>query len=106
MDYIIIKTATDNYKEAKSISKNLVENKLASAVHIQKIESIYRWQNKVENIKEYTLSIRTIKSNFQKISDYIKNNHHYITPEILSIKIENGSPEFLSWIEENLGPLN
>lgn len=101
MKYIIITTATDDIEEARSISKSLVENKLAATVHISKIESFYTWKKKVENEEEYLLSIKTKKSLFKDIETYIKENHHYDLPEIVMIPINKTSKEFCNWINEN-----
>lgn len=101
MKAIIVQTTCSSKKEAKKIAKILVEEKLAACVHLSKIESIYMWENKLCVDKEVRLNIKTKKENFKKIQRKIKENHSYDLPEIIEIKITNGSLEYLQFIEGN-----
>ena len=48
----IIYSTTDTIDTAKTIARSLVKEKLVACVHIiPKIESIYRWQGKIEESK-------------------------------------------------------
>lgn len=101
MKAIIIQTTCSSKKEAKKIAKLLVKEKLAACVQLSKIKSIYSWENKLCVDKEVRLNIKTKKENFKKIQRKIKENHSYDLPEIIEIKITNGSLEYLQFIEGN-----
>lgn len=58
MGYIQVFTTTNDKEEARKISRKLVENKLASCAQITKIESIYRWEEKIEETEEFLLIIK------------------------------------------------
>ena len=48
-DKIVVLVTTSSLRESKKIAKHLVEARLAACVNItQPIQSIYRWQGKVE----------------------------------------------------------
>lgn len=96
--YIQVFTTTENKEEAKKISRKLVENKLASCVQITKIESVYRWEEKIEETEELLLIIKTKKEMYNQIEKTIKETHSYKTPEIIAIEISEGSKEYLDWI--------
>ncbi len=100
MSYIIIQTTCSNKIEAKSIAKNLIENKLAACIQMSEIESFYTWENKICNEKEILLSIKTKKENFKKIKSKIKELHSYDVPEIISLRIENASKEYKKFIRK------
>ncbi len=36
-----------------------------------------------------------------KVIEYVKQNHSYSVPEVISVKIEQGSSEYLKWIDES-----
>ena len=103
MNPIVIYTSIDNKENAKSLAKRIINNKLAACVNIIPIEeSLYYWQGKLESESEFQLMIKTdirYKSSIEKL---IKKNHSYELPEILVINIDDGSNEYLKWMEDNL----
>ncbi len=101
MKLIIIKTTFDNKKEAKKVAKLLVQEKLSPCVQITKIKSIYSWNNKLCEDKEYLLSIKTKKQHYKKIQRKIKENHSYDLPQILAINMVKTSYEYKHFIKEN-----
>lgn len=66
MNITIVKTTCKDKKEAENISKSLIKDKLAACVQMQKIKSIYFWNNKLCEDKEILLSIKTKKVYFHK----------------------------------------
>jgi len=101
MKAIIIQTTCSSKTEAKKIAKILIDKNLAACVQISKINSIYKWNKKICEDKEYLLYIKTKKENFRKIQRKIKENHSYDLPEILAIKMINASKEYLNFIGDN-----
>lgn len=100
-EFIIIKTTYPNIKSAQKLAEHLLQAKLAACIQLTKINSIYSWQNKIENSEEISLSIKTKKSNYKKIEKVILKNHDYEVPQIFSIKIDQGFESYLNWIDSN-----
>ena len=102
MKPIAVVTTLANREEAHRLARALVERKLAACVNIvPKIASIYRWEGKVEQAEEWLLVIKTGVA-FEKVRDAIREMHSYELPECLAIAIEDGSPEYLKWLVEDL----
>lgn len=101
MKPIIVQTTCENKKEAKKLSKLLIENELAACVQFYKIKSVYTWKKKLCVDKEVLLNIKTKKENFKKIQRKIKENHSYDVPEIIAMDISNASKGYLKFIEGN-----
>jgi len=103
MKYIVVFITTSNQKEANKIAKILVEKKLAACVNIiSRINSIYRWQGKIEHSEESLLVVKTKQSLWQDLSKRIKKEHSYKTPEIIALPIIKGFEPYLNWIETSV----
>ncbi len=98
----LIVTSTGSHEEAQRIARTLIERRLAACVNIiPGIESIYRWQETIEQSEEWLLFIKTTTANFAAVRDAIKELHSYELPECISVEIKAGSPEYLKWISES-----
>jgi periplasmic divalent cation tolerance protein len=102
-DKRIVLSTAGSEEEARKIARHLVEHQLAACVNlVPRIESIYRWQGKVESSQEWLLLIKTSAENFPRVRDAIRELHSYDLPECISITIENGSSEYLNWLANSL----
>ena len=97
---IIIFITASSSEEAQKIATALVEEKLVACVNIiPQIKSIYWWEGKVCQDDEVMLISKTKQSLFTTLIGRVKALHSYEVPEIISFPISEGSPEYLSWIE-------
>ena len=102
-DKRVVLSTAGSEDEARKIAHNLVENQLAACVNIVPgIESIYRWQGKVETAREWLLLIKTTAEKFPAVRDAIRELHSYDLPECIAIPIDDGSTEYLEWIGESV----
>ncbi|HEY6766880.1 MAG TPA: divalent-cation tolerance protein CutA [Candidatus Sulfotelmatobacter sp.] len=100
---LILSTAGSE-DEAQKIAHALVSRQIAACVNIvPQIESVYRWQGKVESSREWLLLIKTTHEKFPAVRDAIKELHSYDQPECIAMTIDDGSPEYLQWIADSLG---
>lgn len=98
-DKKIVLTTAGSHEEARKIAEVLVERRLAACVNIvSSLESVYRWQGKVERAAEWLLIIKTIESAFGKVRDTIAELHSYDLPECILLALEDGSAAYLEWI--------
>ena len=97
---VFITTPIDKGEE---IATFLVENKLAACVNIvPKVKSIYWWQGKIERDEEALLVIKTSYDKMDILIQKVKGIHPYSVPEIISMEIKEGNPDYLKWIGESL----
>jgi len=100
----IVLTTTGTQEEARKIAYALVERRLAACVNlVQHLESIYRWQDKVESAQEWLLLIKTQADLFERVRDAVKELHSYDLPECVMLEVGAGSREYLDWIAKNTG---
>jgi periplasmic divalent cation tolerance protein len=99
----IVVTTTGSPEEARKIANALLDRRLAACVNVlPTMESVYRWQGKVESAQEWLLLIKTDEASTAKVHDLIVGMHSYELPEVIEIAIDGGSPAYLRWIEESL----
>ena len=99
---IVLSTASSE-DEARKIALHLVEQQLAACVNVvPRIESIYRWQGKVETSRECLLLIKTTAEKFPGVRDAIRELHSYELPECIALSIEDGSDAYLEWIDQSV----
>jgi periplasmic divalent cation tolerance protein len=103
-DKRLVLTTCGSLEEAQSIAYALVERQLAACVNIvPQIESVYRWQGKVETATEYLLIIKTTAAAFTRLREALSELHSYELPECIVIAIEDGSAGYLEWISQSVG---
>lgn len=102
-DMRIVLTTTGSQEEARAIARGLVERRLAACVNIiPKIESVYRWQGKVEEAEEFLLTVKTTEAASVRVQDAIREMHSYELPECIVISIADGSESYLKWIGDSV----
>lgn len=102
-DYCIVLCTCPDAKSAESIADNLVENQLAACVNIVSgMTSVYRWKGKIEKSQELLLIVKSKSAVFSTVKNAILKIHPYELPEIISIPLQNGYSDYLSWIDNNI----
>jgi len=97
----IVYSTIGSIKDAKRIAKNLVEEQLVACVNIlPNIESVYRWEGKIECDKEVVLIAKTTDNNVKKTIERIKSLHSYKVPDIIVLPIIGGLKEYLEYIAD------
>ncbi len=99
----IVLTTAGSAEEARKLADALVDRRLAACVNVvPKIESVYRWQGKVERAEEWLLIIKTQVSAFGGVRATIEALHSYELPECILLDVTDGDQEYLDWIAANV----
>jgi periplasmic divalent cation tolerance protein len=102
-DKRIVFTTAGSEEEARKIARHLVEHRLAACVNIiPRMESVYRWQGKVESAQEWLLLIKTTAERFPAVRDAVGELHSYDLPECIAVSVEDGSLPYLQWLEDSV----
>ena len=90
---------------ARRISRQLVTENLAACANIiPALESIYRWQDKIESAQEALVFFKTTAARYTAFQDRLKSLHPYDVPEIICLRIADGLPEYLRWVCAGCSP--
>jgi periplasmic divalent cation tolerance protein len=88
-----------NKQEAKEIIHKLLEKRLIACASIfPEVESIYRWEGKIEESCEVKIVLKTTRTHFDAIQSYIQAHCSYEVPEILQVDVTQGNASYLSWV--------
>ena len=99
MDSFVVFMTAAGREEARVIARALVEERLAACCNIVGgVESIYRWEGKVEEAEEVLVLIKTTRERFPALQRRVRELHSYDLPELIALPITDGLPEYLEWM--------
>ncbi|HSQ20123.1 MAG TPA: divalent-cation tolerance protein CutA [Blastocatellia bacterium] len=99
---IVVLITTSNKEEAGILAEALVSQRLAACVNIvPAIESVYLWQGKVTRDNESLMIIKTTDLRYPELERRVNELHGYSTPEIVALRIDRGSEQYLSWLRDS-----
>jgi periplasmic divalent cation tolerance protein len=102
-DFVVVFCTCRDRDEAARLAHAVVDRRLAACVNIlPAIESVYRWQEKVESETECLLLIKTTEDRFSALRDAIHELHSYDTPEVLALPVAAGGEKYLAWIRSSV----
>ena len=103
MQPILILWTCKNADEARGIVQELLDQRLiACASIIPQVESLFRWQGKIEHAQECKVFLKTVRRHFFHVRDYIIDHSSYEIPEIIELKIEQDNPAYLAWVQSEV----
>jgi len=98
---IVLNTCPD-MEMAQALARKLVQEHLAACINIVPgITSVYEWKGKPESGTECLLIIKTLKSCYPALERLIKDTHPYELPEILTVPVTGGLPDYLAWVSQH-----
>ncbi|MBI3609795.1 MAG: divalent-cation tolerance protein CutA [Nitrospirae bacterium] len=98
---IVVLITTPSSREARTIGRRLVEEKLAACANIiPQVESLFYWQGKICRERESLMVLKTRQSSFDRLVKRVKSLHSYSVPEIIALPIIRGSKDYLRWIRK------
>ncbi len=103
MKPIAVFTTVATRDDAHRLARALVERKLAACAQISDIESIYRWQNEVQQEAECRILFKTTDERYELVESTIRELHPYKLPAIHAFAFAHAEPEYAAWIAENAG---
>ena len=100
-EHCIIYITAGSKEEADKLSRGLVEEKLAFCVNtVPGIQSTYQWEGKIHVDDEILLIVKTRQDRYETLEQWVKQNHSYDVPEIISLPIQKGLPEYVQAIDD------
>ncbi len=98
---VVVFVTASSSEEAERIGKTVVDLRLAACSNIVKgIQSIFRWENKINVENECLIIMKTTLDRFSELETVIRQHHSYSVPEVIALPIIDGSAPYLEWIKD------
>ncbi|MDW5562785.1 MAG: divalent-cation tolerance protein CutA [Methanomassiliicoccus sp.] len=88
-------------RTARTISRFLIERRLAACSNIFAVCSIYRWRSEVEEASEFASLLKIRSEDFHAVEEAIRKMHPYEIPCIVRFELAEGSADYMRWIAES-----
>jgi len=103
MTPVIVLTTVGTTFDPLPLATQLVEKRLAACVNvIPQIQSVYRWQGKIENDSEKLLLIKTADSRLEELKKALFAAHPYEVPEFVVLQPVELSDAYKAWLLSNV----
>lgn len=104
MNVLLVFCTFPDPEKARQIGTVLVEKQLAACVNLlPAVESIYRWEGKIESANEVLAIFKTSESVYPRFKEELATLHLYDVPEIVAVKPEDVSESYARWVGEETG---
>ena len=102
--FLAVSTFPDQ-ETARRVAHQLVTENLAACANIvPAVDSIYRWQGKIESAQEALAFFKTTATRYPAFQDRLTSLHPYDVPEIICLRIADGLPAYLQWVSAGCAP--
>ena len=100
-DYVVVLTTMPADADEAAFARSLVEERLAACVNLLPLmESVYRWEGRIERETERQIVIKTSRERVPALWDRVRELHPYEVPEFLVLPIIDGNEAYLRWVGE------
>ena len=98
-EFIVVYVTAGSPAEGDRLARALVDERLAACVNrLGPVQSVYRWEGKIEQSEEQLLIIKTQRRLFAALEKRVRELHSYSVPEIVALPIIEGSQDYLRWL--------
>ncbi len=100
---LLVLTSFPSSKVARAAAEVLVSESLAACVNLPpRVESISRWEGKLERSAEVLAIIKTTSAAWPGLEVRLRQLHPYQVPEIVAVSREKVSAVYLRWLTESV----
>lgn len=103
MKPIVVITTVATSDDARRLARALVERRLVACAQISQIESVYIWENKLQQEGEYRLMLKTVASRYAAVEEALRELHPYTLPAIYALALERVHGPYADWVGEYSG---
>ena len=94
-------TTESSNANALRMAKLLIKNKFAACVSINQIFSIYKWDEDIEEAKEFEITIKSKPAFKDCLIEFVNKNSTYDVPQII-YKTYNAEMKYYDWFNKTI----
>ena len=96
----IVLCSFPDLSKARHIGTLLIEKQLVACVNlIPSVESVFSWEGKITSEREVLAILKTTSERLVELEKEVLALHPYEVPEFLVVAADNGSEDYLRWVE-------
>jgi periplasmic divalent cation tolerance protein len=100
-EYVVVLTTLPADADGDAFGRAIVEERLAACVNLlAPMESVYRWEGRVERETERQIIVKTSRERLTALWDRVRELHPYEVPEFIVLPVADGNEAYLRWIGE------
>ncbi len=97
---IVVLVTVGSEQEAETIATALLEERLAACVNVTSpVRSLYRWEGRIADDREWQMVIKTQARLFEALAARVRALHSYDVPEIIALPVLAGATDYVDWIQ-------
>jgi periplasmic divalent cation tolerance protein len=101
MPLLVVLCTFPDQDTAKQIGRSLVEEGLIACVNLLPgVQSIYRWEGKVESTGEVLTLMKTTEEGYARLEARLKALHPYEVPEIIALPAQGAETAYAKWVSD------
>lgn len=102
VEYVVVMTTLPADADGPAFGRALLGERLAACVNLlAPMESVYRWEGRVEQESERQVIIKTTRDRLNALWDRVRELHPYEIPEFIVLAIADGNEAYLKWVGES-----
>jgi periplasmic divalent cation tolerance protein len=102
VEYVVVLTTLPTDADGPAFGRALLNERLAACVNLlSPMESVYRWEGRVEQETERQVIIKTTRDRLTALWDRVRELHPYEVPEFIVLAIADGNEAYLKWVGES-----
>jgi periplasmic divalent cation tolerance protein len=102
---VLVLTSVGAAFDARQLARELVDARVAACVNIiDRVQSVYRWEGKVEEDAEQLLLIKTSDERVDALREALFARHPYDVPEFVVLPMGATSDAYGAWLLQSVAP--
>jgi periplasmic divalent cation tolerance protein len=102
-EYVIVLTTLPADADGVAFARGIIEERLAACVNLlAPMESIYRWEDRIEHETERQVIMKTSKDRVVSLWERVRDLHPYDIPEFIVLPIVDGNDAYLRWVADSV----
>ena len=101
---LLVVTTVSTREQALALARAMVERRLAACAQISAIDSVYRWQGRVEQEPECRVLFKTRAELYAELEAAIRAIHPYELPAIHALSTVQAHGPYAEWVAASTQP--
>jgi periplasmic divalent cation tolerance protein len=89
---------------ARSIAVALLERRLVACANLVPVESLYRWEGRIEEATEVAMFCKTRRELVPDVVAAVRGLHPHQVPCAVAFELGEGEPAYYAWVDRETGP--